>query len=63
LSTTIVWCSTERTLGHVDGDVWADILKRRFIFMGMVSFTIMLLAITSTAGWVRLKKVVTLHRW
>ena len=46
-------------------DVWADILKRRFIFMGMVSFTIMLaLAITSTGGWVRRlkKRWVTLHR-
>lgn len=46
-------------------DVWADILKRRFIFVGMVSFTIMLLlAVTSTGGWVRRlkKRWVTLHR-
>ena len=46
-------------------DVWADILKRRFIFMGMVSFSIMtLLAITSTGGWVRRlkKKWAMLHR-
>jgi sulfoxide reductase heme-binding subunit YedZ len=35
-----------------------DILKRRFIFVGMAAFAILLpLAITSTAGWVRrLKK-------
>ena len=46
-------------------DVWADLLKRRFIFVGMVSFSIMLmLAITSTGGWVRRlkKRWVTLHR-
>jgi sulfoxide reductase heme-binding subunit YedZ len=46
-------------------DVWADLIKRKFIFIGMVAFTIMLaLAITSTSGWVRrLKKNwVTLHR-
>jgi sulfoxide reductase heme-binding subunit YedZ len=35
-------------------DIWQDILKRRFIFAGMVAFTSMLLlAITSTGGWVR----------
>ena len=47
------------------GDVWADILKRKFIFVGMVAFSILLvLAITSTGGWVRRlkKKWVTLHR-
>jgi len=47
------------------GDVWADLVKRKFIFVGMVAFSIMLvLAITSTGGWVRrLKKQwVTLHR-
>jgi len=46
-------------------DVWADIIKRKFIFAGMLSFTIMLaLAITSTSGWVRRlrKRWVTLHR-
>ena len=38
--------------------IWDDILKRRFIFVGMFAFTILLaLAITSTSGWVRrLKK-------
>lgn len=42
-----------------------DIFKRKFIFMGMISFTIMtVLAITSTTGWVRRlkKKWQTLHR-
>ena len=38
--------------------IWQDILKRRFIFVGMFAFSILLaLAITSTNGWVRrLKK-------
>ncbi len=38
--------------------IWEDILKRRFIFVGMFAFLILLaLAITSTNGWVRrLKK-------
>ena len=38
--------------------IWQDILKRPFIFMGMLAFSILLaLAITSTNGWVRrLKK-------
>ena len=37
---------------------WEDLVKRRFIFVGMTAFTILLaLAITSTNGWVRrLKK-------
>ncbi len=35
-------------------DMWADILKRRFITAGMFGFALLLpLAITSTAGWVR----------
>lgn len=38
--------------------IWDDILKRRFIFVGMLAFSILTaLAITSTNGWVRrLKK-------
>lgn len=38
--------------------IWEDLLKRRFIFVGMFAFSILLaLAITSTNGWVRrLKK-------
>ncbi len=42
-----------------------DVLKRKFIFMGMIAFSIMtLLAITSTSGWVRRlkKRWQTLHR-
>jgi methionine sulfoxide reductase heme-binding subunit len=35
-------------------DMWADILKRPFITMGMLGFACLLpLTITSTAGWVR----------
>src|SRR5579871_1285450 len=35
-------------------EMWADILKRRFITVGMLALSLMLpLAITSTAGWVR----------
>jgi sulfoxide reductase heme-binding subunit YedZ len=35
-------------------DMWADVVKRRFITAGMSGFALLLpLAITSTAGWVR----------
>jgi sulfoxide reductase heme-binding subunit YedZ len=35
-------------------DMWADILKRRFITVGMLGLAMLLpLAVTSTAGWVR----------
>jgi methionine sulfoxide reductase heme-binding subunit len=35
-------------------DMWADVLKRRFITAGMLGFALLFpLAITSTAGWVR----------
>jgi methionine sulfoxide reductase heme-binding subunit len=35
-------------------EMWADILKRRFITVGMLGFAMLLpLAVTSTAGWVR----------
>jgi methionine sulfoxide reductase heme-binding subunit len=35
-------------------EMWEDIIKRRFITMGMFALLVMLpLAITSTAGWVR----------
>lgn len=35
-------------------DMWADILKRPYITMGMLGFALLLpLTITSTAGWVR----------
>lgn len=38
--------------------IWDDVLKRRFIFAGMTAFSLLLvLAVTSTSGWVRrLKK-------
>ncbi len=45
--------------------IWQDILKRRFIFVGQLAFAILLLlAITSTTGWMRrLRKNWTrLHR-
>ena len=45
--------------------IWQDILKRRFIFVGQLAFVwLLLLALTSTTGWVRrLKKNWTrLHR-
>jgi len=45
--------------------IWQDVLQRPFIFMGQLAFVcLLLLAITSTAGWVRrLKKNwVRLHR-
>lgn len=36
------------------GDMWKDVLKRRFITAGMTGFALMIpLAITSTSGWVR----------
>jgi sulfoxide reductase heme-binding subunit YedZ len=47
------------------GEIWTDLVKRKFIFAGMVAFTILaLLAITSTKGWMRrLKRAwTTLHR-
>jgi methionine sulfoxide reductase heme-binding subunit len=35
-------------------EMWADILKRRYITVGMLGFAMLIpLAITSTAGWVR----------
>ena len=35
-------------------EMWADIVKRRFITMGMLGFPAMVpLAITSTTGWIR----------
>jgi methionine sulfoxide reductase heme-binding subunit len=35
-------------------EMWADVVKRRFITMGMLGFLLMVpLAITSTTGWIR----------
>jgi len=48
--TTWVWMDKFFDLG----DMWRDVLKRRFITAGMTGLLLMLpLAITSTAGWVR----------
>ena len=47
------------------GLILDDVLKRKFIFMGVVSFSLLaVLAVTSTSGWVRRlkKKWQTLHR-
>jgi sulfoxide reductase heme-binding subunit YedZ len=36
------------------GAVWDDVVKRKFIFAGMLAFVILLaLALTSTTGWIR----------
>ncbi len=46
-------------------DMWADVVKRRFITMGMTGFVLMIpLAITSTRGWIRRlgKRWQKLHR-
>jgi len=46
-------------------DMWADVIKRRFITVGFTGFVLMIpLAITSTAGWIRLggKRWQMLHR-
>ncbi len=35
-------------------EMWADVMKRRFITVGMLSFLLMVpLAVTSTTGWIR----------
>jgi sulfoxide reductase heme-binding subunit YedZ len=47
------------------GDMWQEILKHRYIFIGMLTWLILLpLAITSTKGWVRRlgKRWARLHR-
>jgi len=48
--TTWLWLDKAFDLG----DMWKDILKRRFITVGMLGLILMIpLGITSTAGWVR----------
>jgi sulfoxide reductase heme-binding subunit YedZ len=48
------------------GEMWKDILKRRYITLGMLGLALMVpLAVTSTAGWVRrlgFKRWQLLHR-
>jgi sulfoxide reductase heme-binding subunit YedZ len=46
-------------------DIWADFTKRKFTFMGLLAYTVLvILAATSTNGWIRRlgKKWTTLHR-
>ncbi|MBV9574302.1 MAG: sulfoxide reductase heme-binding subunit YedZ [Acidobacteriales bacterium] len=47
-------------------DIWADVLKRRFITVGFAGFLMLIpLAVTSTAGWIRRlggKRWQALHR-
>jgi len=46
-------------------EMWADVVKRRFITMGMTAFVLLIpLAITSTRGWIRRlgKRWQRLHR-
>ena len=47
-------------------DMWADVVKRRYITVGMLGFLLMVpLAVTSTAGWIRRlggKRWQALHR-
>jgi len=36
------------------GEIWGDILKRNFITLGMISFTLLIpMAFTSTKGWIK----------
>jgi len=36
------------------GEIWADIVKRNFITLGMISFILLLpMAVTSTKGWIK----------
>ena len=48
--TTWIWLDK----GFDTGEMWDDIIKRRFITVGMLGLVLMAaLAVTSTAGWVR----------
>jgi sulfoxide reductase heme-binding subunit YedZ len=47
-------------------DIWVDFTKRKFTFMGLTAYTVLLLlAVTSTNGWIRRlgKRWTSLHRW
>ena len=60
--TTWIWLDKSFDLS----DMWADVVKRRFITVGFTGFVLMIpLAITSTAGWIRRiggKRWAMLHR-
>ena len=48
----LTWFALDKTFSF--SDMWADIVKRRFITMGMLGLALLIpLAVTSTAGWVR----------
>ena len=54
-----VWFVLDKSFDF--GEMWKDVLKRRFITVGMLGLVVMIpLAITSTAGWVRRMKY---KRW
>jgi len=60
--TTWIWLDKDFELA----EMWADVVKRRFITSGMAAFLMMApLAVTSTAGWIRrmgYKRWQSLHR-
>lgn len=48
----LIWAALDKLFDPAD--MWADVMKRRFITAGMLGLFLMLpLALTSTAGWVR----------
>lgn len=58
-----VWWWLDRGLDF--GEMWADVMKRRFITVGMLGLVVMVpLAVTSTKGWIRRmgKNWARLHR-
>jgi methionine sulfoxide reductase heme-binding subunit len=58
-----VWWWLDRGLDF--GEMWADVMKRRFIAVGMLGLVVMApLAVTSTKGWIRRlgKNWTRLHR-
>lgn len=58
-----IWAYLDRMLDL--NEMWADVMKRRFITAGMVGLVLMVpLAITSTKGWIRRlgKRWQQLHR-
>lgn len=48
----MIWVSLDKFFDP--GEMWADIVKRRFITAGMFAFALLVpLALTSTKGWIR----------
>lgn len=59
----LTWFILDKTFDF--SQMWADVIKRRFITVGMLAFVLMIpLTITSTQGWIRRlgKKWQKLHR-